>query len=74
MERQEVDFKGTVVYQHNQGGYYTIVSDSGDTYYPDDLPARYRDGGLRVHVKGKVEGEADHGNGRRLIVYDIEAL
>lgn len=66
-------FNGTVVF-HRDGGYYTVVSDSGDEYYPINLREPYRKGGLRVQIHGESRGYAMHGKARKIEIYDIKAL
>ncbi len=39
---------GTVTYVDLEGGFYGIVADDGERYLPADLPAEYRQDGLRV--------------------------
>ncbi|HOI13060.1 MAG TPA: DUF333 domain-containing protein [Methanoculleus sp.] len=39
---------GTVTYVDLEGGFYGIVADDGERYLPVDLPAEYRQDGLRV--------------------------
>ncbi|MDN7011724.1 DUF333 domain-containing protein [Methanoculleus sp. FWC-SCC3] len=43
-----VSGNGTVTYVDLEGGFYGIVTDDGERYLPADLPAEYRQDGLRV--------------------------
>ncbi|BBL66991.1 putative hemolysin [Methanoculleus chikugoensis] len=43
-----VSGNGTVTYIDLEGGFYGIVADDGEHYLPTDLPAEYRQDGLRV--------------------------
>lgn len=75
LTEKKVRFKGTVVYHRDHGGYYTIVSDTGEEYYPIDLRPNYRLKGLRVQVYGETKGFYTwEGKGRPLAVYEIGAL
>ena len=75
LTEKKVRFKGTVVYHRDHGGYYTIVSDTGEEYYPIDLAVNYRMKGLRVQVYGETKGFYTWaGKGRPLAVYEIGAL
>jgi len=75
LAENKVRFKGTIVYHRDDGGYFTIVSDSGEEYLPLDLPPNYRIKGLRVMVYGETRGYfASEGKGRPLDVFEIGAL
>lgn len=39
---------GTIVFVDLEGGFYGIVADDGEHYLPADLPAEYRQDGLRI--------------------------
>lgn len=65
-------FNGVVVY-HRSSGDYTLVSDSGEEYYPINLDPYYRKNGLRVQVYGEGRGWAKGGRMRALAIYDIKA-
>jgi hypothetical protein len=73
LNEKTVKFKGTVVYHHQDGGYYTLVSDNGHEYAPLNLASAYRKGGLRVTVHGETRGYARNGEMRALEIFDIAA-
>ncbi|PAW77656.1 MAG: hypothetical protein B9S32_10280 [Verrucomicrobia bacterium Tous-C9LFEB] len=66
-------FNGTVLY-HRDSRDYTILSDSGDEYYPTNLQSVYRKAGLRVQIHGESRGYAHGGSMRAIEIYDIKAL
>ena len=43
-------FTGTITYQRLEGGFWGIISDEGEKYDPLNLPADFRQDGLRVRV------------------------
>lgn len=45
---------GTISWRSVEGGFYVIESDEGETYDPINLPARYRQDGLRIHFEAKL--------------------
>ncbi|WP_214020982.1 DUF333 domain-containing protein [Methanoculleus sp.] len=46
---------GTITFVDLEGGFYGIVADDGRRYLPADLPAEYRQDGLRVLFSADVE-------------------
>ncbi|WP_292522099.1 DUF333 domain-containing protein [Methanoculleus sp.] len=48
---------GTVTYVDLEGGFYGIVADDGERYLPADLPAEYREDGLRVTFTADIASE-----------------
>jgi hypothetical protein len=74
LNENQVRFKGTVVYHRDRGGYYTLASDSGDSYYPENLARAYRKSGLRVQVYGQTDGYALNGSMRALKILEIGVL
>lgn len=67
-------FRGTVVYHRAEGGYYSLVSNSGEEYYPLNLDSRYQKSGLRVQVFAEGRGYARGGQMRAIQVFDIARL
>ena len=45
-----VAFRGTITYISYEGGFYGITSDADWHYEPTNLPAEFREDGLRVFV------------------------
>lgn len=48
---------GTIVFIDLEGGFYGIVTDDGERYLPLDLPADYRNDGLRVRFSADVAND-----------------
>jgi hypothetical protein len=74
MHEKQFRFKATVVYHRDRGGYYTLASDSGESYYPENLERAYRKAGLRVQVYGQTHGYALGGEMRALKILEIGVL
>lgn len=53
----ELVFNGHVAYVTLEGGAWVLVSDAGETYEPLNLPAEYREEGLRVRVEAEVRDD-----------------
>ncbi len=56
-DRRSVTGSGTVRYQNIEGGFYGIVSDSGEKFVPGDLGAEFRQDGLRITFAGTTPVE-----------------
>lgn len=52
-----LDVTGTVRFIELEGGFFGIVADDGTQYEPIDLPERYRQNGLRVHLLARVRDD-----------------
>ncbi|MCK8518559.1 putative hemolysin [Methanoculleus sp. 7T] len=52
-----VSGNGTVTYVDLEGGFYGIAADDGKRYLPTDLPAEYRQDGLRVTFSADIARE-----------------
>ena len=50
-----ISANGTVTYVDLEGGFYGIVTDDGERYLPDDLPAGYRIDGLPVRFSADLK-------------------
>ncbi len=50
--QRSVSAQGTVRYVPIEGGFYGIVTDSGERYLPSNLSAEFQQDGLRVRVEG----------------------
>ncbi|PIY10984.1 MAG: hypothetical protein COZ18_05000 [Flexibacter sp. CG_4_10_14_3_um_filter_32_15] len=46
-------FKGKVVYQDLEGGFWGIVAEDGTEYKPESLAPEFQKEGLKVEVKGE---------------------
>ena len=53
--RRTVATTGTVTYVDLEGGFYGIVAEDGRNYLPGNLPAEYRQDGLRVRFSADPE-------------------
>ena len=53
--RRTVATNGTVTYIDLEGGFYGLVTDDGRNYLPGNLPAEYRQDGLRVQFSADVQ-------------------
>jgi len=49
-----IEFDGTIKYIELEGGFYGIVDNNGNRYYPINLPEEYKIDGLNVHVKARI--------------------
>ena len=49
-----VTVTGTITYLDLEGGFYGIMADSGERYYPLNLDKQYQVNGLKIRVGGKV--------------------
>ncbi len=49
-----IELTGTVKYVPLEGGFYGVVTDKGEKYYPLNLPDEFREDGLRINFKAKV--------------------
>lgn len=45
---------GTIKYIDLEGGFYGIIADSGERYFPLNLDQQYKVDGQKVRVEGKV--------------------
>lgn len=67
-------FAGQIVYVPLEGGFFGLVSDDGRRFDPVNLPARFRQDGLRIKVTGRLAaaGVGFHMWGSRLEIIAIE--
>jgi hypothetical protein len=49
-----ITLTGTITYIDLEGGFYGIIADSGDRYFPINLDQQYKVNKLKVHIKGKI--------------------
>jgi len=52
---EPLNFTGTVKYITIEGGFWGIISDDGKNYDPRNLPAEFKQEGLRVQVEAVVK-------------------
>jgi len=45
---------GTITYIELEGGFYGIIADGGEKYFPLNLDQQYQVNGLKVRVEGKI--------------------
>jgi hypothetical protein len=45
---------GTITYIDLEGGFYGIIADSGDRYFPINLDQQYKVNNLKVRIEGKI--------------------
>lgn len=45
---------GTIKYMSFEGGFYGIISDSGNKYLPEKLDSEFQKDGQRVYFEGEV--------------------
>ena len=45
---------GAISYLDLEGGFYGIIADSGERYFPLNLDQQYQVNGLKVRVEGKI--------------------
>ncbi len=55
---EKVSFFGIVKYVDLEGGFWGLVADDGKKYDPLNLPAEFKQEGLRVQVEGVVKNVA----------------
>jgi len=73
--RRTVAANGTVTYVDLEGGFYGIATDDGRNYLPADLPAEYRQDGLRVQFSADVQdGAGIHMWGTPVEIRSIEVI
>jgi len=53
-----IEIQGTVVYKDLEGGFFAIDADDGKTYDPVNLPASFKQNGLRVKATVRVKNNA----------------
>ena len=75
-QKAEQMITGTVRYVELEGGFYELVADSGEKYDPLNLPAEYRNDGLRVKFQNKEKKGlvSFHMRGKIVEVVTIEKL
>ena len=75
-QKAEQMITGTVRYVELEGGFYELVANSGEKYDPVNLPAEYRNDGLRVkfQIKEKKGLVSFHMRGKIVEVVTIEKL
>ncbi len=73
---ERVSGNGTVTYIDLEGGFYGIVADGGRNYLPADLPAEYRQDGLRVAFSADVGKDVTGIQmwGTPVVIRSIEAI
>jgi hypothetical protein len=49
-----VTMTGTIIYVELEGGFYGIIADSGERYFPINLDRQYQVNGLKVRIEGKI--------------------
>ena len=45
---------GTITYIDLEGGFYGIIADNGDRYFPLNLDQRYKVNNLKIRIEGKT--------------------
>jgi hypothetical protein len=45
---------GTITYIGLEGGFYGIIADSGERYFPLNLDRQYKVNNLKVRIEGKI--------------------
>jgi len=75
-QKAEQMITGTVRYVELEGGFYELVANSGEKYDPVNLPAEYRNDGLRVkfQIQEKKGLVSFHMRGKIVEVVTIEKL
>lgn len=70
------DKTGTIQYIDLEGGFYGIVDDHENKYDPVNLPAEFKENGLRVKFSGKIltDTASTHIWGKTIELTDIELI
>ena len=53
-QKETLLLTGTIVFVDLEGGFYGIIADSGERYFPLNLDQQYKIKDLKVRVEGKV--------------------
>ncbi len=56
--RSVVAESGTVIFMSFEGGFYGIISDSGDSLYPLNMPQKFKKDGLRIVFRAEPVPDA----------------
>ena len=66
---------GTIKYIPLEGGFYGIETDKGEKYLPLNLPAEFKEDGLRVKFKGKLRKVTTvYGWGKPVEILEIKKI
>lgn len=49
-----ITMTGTITYINLEGGFYGIIADSGDQYFPLNLDQQFKVNNLKVRIEGKI--------------------
>ncbi len=49
-----ITMTGTIIYVELEGGFFGIIADSGERYFPLNLDQQYKVKDLRVRIEGKI--------------------
>jgi hypothetical protein len=53
-QKEALSLKGTIVFVELEGGFYGIIADSGERYFPINLDQPYKVNNLKVRIEGKT--------------------
>jgi len=53
-QKDTVSLKGTIVFVELEGGFYGIIADSGERYFPLNLDEQHKVNNLKVRIEGKL--------------------
>lgn len=76
VEGPYIQFKGEMVYEEIEGGFWAIQSDDNKLYDPMNLPERFQEKGVEVNVKARVRNDMAgiHMRGTIIQIHSIEVI